>query len=74
MRSFTHDLCSPSEYAKFVCAGIRQLWIKDKAQKLTGSFTLRRLLENGWIGAADELVINTASGLKYLDVLQKPGT
>jgi hypothetical protein len=28
--------------------------------------------ENGWIKAADEVVIfNTVSGLKYLDVLQK---
>ena len=33
---------------------------------------LRRLREKGWIKPADEVVIfNTASGLKYLDVLQK---
>jgi threonine synthase len=33
---------------------------------------LRRLLGNGWIKPADEVVIfNTASGLKYLDVIQK---
>jgi len=32
---------------------------------------LRRLTENGWIKARDEVVMfNTASGLKYLDVLQ----
>ncbi|MBI2534058.1 MAG: threonine synthase [Deltaproteobacteria bacterium] len=31
---------------------------------------LRRLVENGWIKPADEvLIFNTASGLKYLDVL-----
>ena len=33
---------------------------------------LRRLIENGWIQARDEVVMfNTASGLKYLDVIQK---
>ena len=33
---------------------------------------LRRLAENGWIKPNDEVVIfNTASGLKYLDVLQQ---
>ena len=33
---------------------------------------LRRLVKNGWIKPADEVVIfNTASGLKYLDVIQK---
>jgi len=33
---------------------------------------LRRLVENRWIGPDDEVVIfNTASGLKYLDVIQK---
>lgn len=33
---------------------------------------LRRLLKNGWIKRTEEVVIfNTASGLKYLDVLQK---
>jgi threonine synthase len=33
---------------------------------------LRRLAENGWIRPNDEIVIfNTASGLKYLDVLQR---
>ena len=32
---------------------------------------LRRLAESKWIGSGDEVVIfNTASGLKYLDVLQ----
>jgi threonine synthase len=32
---------------------------------------LRRLVANGWIDAADEVVIfNTASGLKYLDVIR----
>src|SRR5574341_1913807 len=32
---------------------------------------LRRLIGNGWIGANDEvLIFNTASGLKYLDVIQ----
>jgi threonine synthase len=31
---------------------------------------LRRLTENGWIKPDDDVVIfNTASGLKYLDVL-----
>jgi threonine synthase len=33
---------------------------------------LRRLVANGWIKPADEvLIFNTASGLKYLDVIQK---
>jgi len=33
---------------------------------------LRRLIANGWIKRADEvLIFNTASGLKYLDVLQR---
>jgi len=33
---------------------------------------LRRLLEDGWIKPTDEVVIfNTASGLKYLDLIQK---
>ena len=33
---------------------------------------LRRLVENRWTGPDDEVVIfNTASGLKYLDVIQK---
>ena len=32
---------------------------------------LRRLVEQGWIKPSEEVVIfNTASGLKYLDVLQ----
>jgi threonine synthase len=32
---------------------------------------LRRLVANGWIKPADEaLIFNTASGLKYLDVIQ----
>jgi threonine synthase len=35
---------------------------------------LRRLVENGWIQPADEvLIFNTASGLKYLDVLEGNG-
>jgi threonine synthase len=37
-----------------------------------GLAALRRLVDTGWIKPADEvLVFNTASGLKYLDVLQK---
>ena len=33
---------------------------------------LRRLVENGWIKPTDEvLIFNTASGLKYLDVIQR---
>ena len=33
---------------------------------------LRRLVGNGWIGPDDEvLIFNTASGLKYLDVIQQ---
>ena len=33
---------------------------------------LRRLAENGWIKPEDEvLIFNTASGLKYLDVLER---
>jgi threonine synthase len=33
---------------------------------------LRRLVENGWIKPDDEvLMFNTASGLKYLDVIQR---
>jgi threonine synthase len=33
---------------------------------------LRRLIGNGWIRANDEVVLfNTASGLKYLDVIQR---
>ena len=33
---------------------------------------LRRLLESGWIKTDEEVVIfNTASGLKYLDVIQE---
>jgi len=32
---------------------------------------LRRLMQNGWVKPTDEVVLfNTASGLKYLDVLQ----
>jgi len=32
---------------------------------------IRRLMQNGWIKSTDEVVIfNTASGLKYLDVIQ----
>jgi len=35
---------------------------------------LRRLVENGWIKPDDEaLIFNTASGLKYLDVLERNG-
>jgi threonine synthase len=35
---------------------------------------LRRLVENSWIKPADEvLIFNTASGLKYLDVLERYG-
>ncbi|HEY2923194.1 MAG TPA: threonine synthase, partial [Candidatus Binatia bacterium] len=33
---------------------------------------LRRLVENQWIKPADEtLIFNTASGLKYLDVIER---
>jgi threonine synthase len=33
---------------------------------------LRRLVDNGWIKPTDEvLIFNTASGLKYLDVIQR---
>jgi len=33
---------------------------------------LRRLVENGFIKPADEvLIFNTASGLKYLDIIQR---
>jgi threonine synthase len=33
---------------------------------------LRRLVGNGWIKPSDEvLIFNTASGLKYLDVIQR---
>ncbi len=33
---------------------------------------LRRLIENGWISPADQvLIFNTASGLKYLDVIRR---
>jgi len=33
---------------------------------------LRHLLDNGWIKPTDEvLIFNTASGLKYLDVIQR---
>ena len=33
---------------------------------------LRRLVGNGWIKANDDvLIFNTASGLKYLDVIQR---
>jgi threonine synthase len=33
---------------------------------------LRRLIGNGWIRPNDEVVLfNTASGLKYLDVIQR---
>jgi threonine synthase len=35
---------------------------------------LRRLIENGWIKPEEEvLIFNTASGLKYLDVLERNG-
>ena len=36
---------------------------------------LRRLTQNGWIKPTDEvLIFNTASGLKYLDLIQAVGT
>jgi hypothetical protein len=56
MRSFTRDICSPP----------RNMPIRLRGKSLAPAG------ENGWIKAADEVVIfNTVSGLKYLDVLQK---